>query len=341
MTKTVKNLLLSGGLIIAASSAYAANSNYYYDYKPSVEVNLSVLDDINEQNVTSNKLSPAFEEKIVPVTKKIEKPVKITKKTEEIQEKITPVKTEPAETKENDIVKPLTDNDNIQATSAAPVSEEKEALGSFVTGTDSSIKKIGLPNSIAPAQKSIEPANPISNSTTANIKQSDGAPNSAPVTPVNEVSVSDTPKDLTPNNTENESEPQKEETKIASNDDAQNNPEIKQDAISSAPGKLLTLTFAPEDITISENDINTIKEIAAKEKDHNEVNFRLLSYASDIDEKKKRARRISLSRALAVRNILKDNGIKGSRIELRALGDKNEDANAPLDRLDIFTYIRN
>lgn len=216
MTKTVKNLLLSGGLIIAASSAYAANSNYYYDYKPSVEVNLSVLDDITEQKIPFNKSSDDFEkkvdntsEKIVPVTKKIEKPVKITKKTEEIQEKITPTKTEPAETKEDDIVKPLTDNDNIQATSAAPVSEEKEALGSFVTGTDSSIKKIGLPNSIAPEQKVIEPANPVS----TNVKANDGAPNSAPVTPVNEVSVSDTPKDLTPDNTEKESKLKKKKLK--------------------------------------------------------------------------------------------------------------------------------
>ncbi len=46
-----------------------------------------------------------------------------------------------------------------------------------------------------------------------------------------------------------------------------------------------------------------------------------------------KARRLSLSRALAVRAFLIDQGVRSTRMDVRALGDKVQDG--PSDRVDI------
>ena len=57
------------------------------------------------------------------------------------------------------------------------------------------------------------------------------------------------------------------------------------------------------------------------------------AYASGEDGSKTSARRISLSRALAVRSFLMDNGVEPTRVDVRALGLETD--RKPLDRVDL------
>ncbi|MBW7912050.1 MAG: OmpA family protein, partial [Alphaproteobacteria bacterium] len=57
------------------------------------------------------------------------------------------------------------------------------------------------------------------------------------------------------------------------------------------------------------------------------------AYASGEDGSKTSARRISLSRALAVRSFLMDNGVEPTRVDVRALGLETD--RKPLERVDL------
>jgi outer membrane protein OmpA-like peptidoglycan-associated protein len=59
----------------------------------------------------------------------------------------------------------------------------------------------------------------------------------------------------------------------------------------------------------------------------------VMAYAQGDAEQASNARRLSLSRALAVRSFLIDQGVHSSRIEVRALGNKVTDG--PPDRVDL------
>jgi len=60
--------------------------------------------------------------------------------------------------------------------------------------------------------------------------------------------------------------------------------------------------------------------------------LQLLAYASGDAENASQARRISLSRALAVRSYLIEKGVRSARIDVRAMGNRNE--GGPPDRVD-------
>ncbi|HIJ63071.1 MAG TPA: OmpA family protein [Rhodospirillaceae bacterium] len=63
------------------------------------------------------------------------------------------------------------------------------------------------------------------------------------------------------------------------------------------------------------------------------VEVQLLAYAEGDENSASKARRLSLSRALAVRSFLIDQGVRSTRIEVRALGNKVSDG--PSDRVDL------
>ena len=63
------------------------------------------------------------------------------------------------------------------------------------------------------------------------------------------------------------------------------------------------------------------------------IRLQLRSYASDVNESASAARRLSLARALAVRSFLIEAGVNSTRIDVRALGAKNE--RGPADRVDL------
>jgi outer membrane protein OmpA-like peptidoglycan-associated protein len=65
----------------------------------------------------------------------------------------------------------------------------------------------------------------------------------------------------------------------------------------------------------------------------------LVAYASGNDEDANLARRLSLARAIAVRKYLIDQGVRGTRIDVRALGNRNA-GNGPADRVDLVVLDR-
>jgi outer membrane protein OmpA-like peptidoglycan-associated protein len=73
--------------------------------------------------------------------------------------------------------------------------------------------------------------------------------------------------------------------------------------------------------------------LAKKLKDNETMRLQLLAYAGGKDLPASKARRLSLSRALSVRSYLIENGIRSTRIDVRALGDKVTDE--PANRVDV------
>ena len=70
-----------------------------------------------------------------------------------------------------------------------------------------------------------------------------------------------------------------------------------------------------------------------------ETRLQLLAYASAPGaDNASQARRLSLSRALAVRSYLIEKGVRSTRIDVRALGNKNE--SGPADRVDVVVARR-
>ena len=63
------------------------------------------------------------------------------------------------------------------------------------------------------------------------------------------------------------------------------------------------------------------------------LRLQLVAYAASSDDNPNRARRLSLSRALAVRSYLVEKGVKSTRIDVLSLGNKFKEA--PGDRVDL------
>ncbi|KZD04264.1 hypothetical protein AUP43_12230 [Oceanibaculum pacificum] len=63
------------------------------------------------------------------------------------------------------------------------------------------------------------------------------------------------------------------------------------------------------------------------------LRVQLMAYAAGDGSSSSQARRVSLSRALAVRSYLIEQGIRSTRMDVRALGDTNRDGSA--DRVDV------
>jgi outer membrane protein OmpA-like peptidoglycan-associated protein len=61
----------------------------------------------------------------------------------------------------------------------------------------------------------------------------------------------------------------------------------------------------------------------------------LVAYATGNDDEANQARRLSLSRALNVRGYLIDHGVRNTRMDVRALGNRPAAGNKPADRVDI------
>lgn len=76
-----------------------------------------------------------------------------------------------------------------------------------------------------------------------------------------------------------------------------------------------------------------LKELAERMKAQESLRLQLVAYAAGDDLSSSAARRLALSRALAVRTFLIDNGVRSTRIDVRAIGDKVPDL--PANRVDL------
>ncbi|MEQ9170344.1 MAG: OmpA family protein [Rhodospirillales bacterium] len=98
-------------------------------------------------------------------------------------------------------------------------------------------------------------------------------------------------------------------------------------------GRLTRVVFDESQSKLPDSAKPNLLKLADQVKDQRDVRLQLLAYAGGDDLKSNRARRLSLSRALSVRSFLIESGIRSTRIDVRALGDKTSDE--PKNRVDI------
>jgi outer membrane protein OmpA-like peptidoglycan-associated protein len=105
-----------------------------------------------------------------------------------------------------------------------------------------------------------------------------------------------------------------------------------------APGQVMKVVFNAGATKLPASVRNGLKAVAAKMKGQNKLRMQLMAYAGGDGLSASRARRISLSRALAVRSYLIESGVRSTRIDVRALGNKT--SAAPVNRVDVMVVER-
>ena len=95
----------------------------------------------------------------------------------------------------------------------------------------------------------------------------------------------------------------------------------------------LQVSFPAGDSRLPASAHGGLKGIADRMKAQESLRLQIFAYAAGDDLSASAARRLSLSRALAVRTHLIENGVRSTRIDVRALGDKVADQ--PANRVDL------
>lgn len=103
-------------------------------------------------------------------------------------------------------------------------------------------------------------------------------------------------------------------------------------------GTAFSIGFNAGSATLKPDANSGLKRLADAMKTDEALRVQLLAYASAQSGSVSQARRLSLSRALAARSSLIDKGVKSTRIDVRALGNKSE--SGPADRIDIIVTRR-
>lgn len=97
-------------------------------------------------------------------------------------------------------------------------------------------------------------------------------------------------------------------------------------------GESLTIPFASNAADIPAQSGSALESIVQKLNSNPEMSARIQAYAAGDESSVSKARRLSLSRALAIRSYLLDRGIAPTRIEVRALGTPTK---GNPDRVDV------
>ena len=100
----------------------------------------------------------------------------------------------------------------------------------------------------------------------------------------------------------------------------------------------LTVSFEGESSKLSGDAREQLQTLAESLRSQENLRLQLLAYAGNIETSSSSARRLSLSRALAVRSLLIESGVRSTRIDVRALGNKSTDENT--ERVDITIIER-
>lgn len=106
----------------------------------------------------------------------------------------------------------------------------------------------------------------------------------------------------------------------------------------SEPGEMMRVAFPPGDAKLPRTSEAALQTLAAKLQADESLRLQLKAYAGGDVESASQARRLSLSRALAVRSYFIDQGLRSTRIDVRALGNRTEDG--PSERVDIILKQR-
>ena len=104
------------------------------------------------------------------------------------------------------------------------------------------------------------------------------------------------------------------------------------------PGETMQIEFGAGESALPQSAQAPLATLAAA-LDHDEtLRLQLRAYAGGDVDSASHARRLSLSRALAVRSELIEQGVRSTRIDVRALGNKSE--NGSSDRVDVILVQR-
>ncbi len=104
-------------------------------------------------------------------------------------------------------------------------------------------------------------------------------------------------------------------------------------AVEIAPGQALRIAFEETETKLPDAAKDALRKVADGVHDKNDLRLQLLAYAGSEGLSASKARRLSLSRALSVRSFLIENGVRSTRIDVRALGNKTSDK--PANRVDV------
>ncbi|MFC1673362.1 OmpA family protein [Pseudomonadota bacterium] len=103
-------------------------------------------------------------------------------------------------------------------------------------------------------------------------------------------------------------------------------------------GDNMRIVFERESSKLPPDARGALSTLAEQLRAQEGLRLQLLAYAGNADTSASAARRLSLSRALAVRSFLIESGVRSTRIDVRALGNKSsEDVT---ERVDITVMER-
>lgn len=111
--------------------------------------------------------------------------------------------------------------------------------------------------------------------------------------------------------------------------------------IASAPatiGDALSVAFPSGQSELSSTETGTLNGVIKELNADQNKRVQLMAYAAAPDGNSSKARRLSLSRALSVRSYLMSKGIRSTRMDVRALGDRSK--TGPADRVDVIVVTR-
>jgi len=123
--------------------------------------------------------------------------------------------------------------------------------------------------------------------------------------------------------------PEKEQRAALTGDSGtreQNNPEM------------FRIVYAAEATEVGTADDDELTAVVNRMKSDGDLRVVIYAYASGTPDAASKARRLSFSRALALRRYLVARGIRGTRAEIRALGNKTDEE--PADRVDLVLVKR-
>jgi len=103
-------------------------------------------------------------------------------------------------------------------------------------------------------------------------------------------------------------------------------------------GDNMRIVFDQDSSKLPPDARSALKALSDQMRNQDTLRLQLLAYAGDTDTSASAARRLSLSRALAVRSFLIESGVRSTRIDVRALGNKSTDA--VTERVDITVVER-
>lgn len=104
------------------------------------------------------------------------------------------------------------------------------------------------------------------------------------------------------------------------------------------PGLVAKVVFADEASKLPDSAKKVLSDLVQRIGETSELRVQLLAYAGGEALSSSKARRLSLSRALSVRSFLIESGMRSTRIDVRALGNKTEEE--PLNRVDVNVVER-